>query len=202
MKLYYSPGACSLAPHIVLRETGTPFTLEKVDLEKHQLGSGADYYAINPKGGVPLLELDNGDRLTEGAVISQYVAEKAGDTRLMPAAGTPQRYRVLEWLNYITSELHKSFAPLFGAPALDDNAKAAFAQSLQKKFSWVSQQLQGKQYLTGDDFTVADAYLFVIASWAGYVKLDISQSPNVVAFLGRVAERPLVREALKAEGLA
>lgn len=202
MKLYYSPGACSLAPHILLREAGLQFSLEKVDLAKHQLASGGDFYSITPKGAVPVLELDNGERLTEGPVIGQYIAERANNTQLLPAAATLPRYRVAEWQNYITSELHKSFAPLFGSPELDANGKAAFAQSLQKKFAWVSGQLQGKQYLTGDNFTVADAYLFVVSSWAQYVKLDISGAPNVLAFLGRVAARPAVKEALRAEGLA
>ena len=201
MKLYYAPGACSLAPHIVLRETGTQFALERVDLGKHQLSSGADYYAINPKGGVPTLELDNGERLTEGAIVAQYVADRAGNTQLLPAAGTMQRYRVLEWQNYITSELHKAFSPLFGAPALDDAGKGAFAQGLQKKFGWVSEQLKGKQYLTGDHYTVADAYMFVVAGWAKHVKLDLSQASHLQAYLARIAERPAVREAMRAEGL-
>jgi glutathione S-transferase len=201
MKLYYSPGACSLSPHIVLREAGISCSLERVDLSKHQLSSGADYYAINPKGAVPVLELDNGERLTEGSVISQYIAEKAGNTQLLPAAGTMPRYRVAEWQNYITSELHKSFAPLFGHPELDALGKSAYSNHLKKKFSWVSQQLQGKQFLTGDTFTVADAYLFVVSGWASHVKLDLSESPNVQAFMGRVAQRPAVQEAMKAEGL-
>jgi glutathione S-transferase len=201
MKLYFAPGACSLAPHIVLRETGTQFSLERVDLGKHQLSSGADYYAINPKGGVPVLELDNGERLTEGAIIAQYVADRAGNTQLMPAAGTMQRYRVMEWQNFITSELHKAFSPLFGAPALDDAAKAAFAQSLQKKFGWVSDQLKGKQYLTGDAYTVADVYLFVVSGWAKHVKLDLSHATNLQPYLARIAERPAVKEAMRAEGL-
>jgi glutathione S-transferase len=201
MKLYFSPGACSLSPHIVLRETGMQFTLERVDLGKHQLSSGADYYAINPKGGVPLLELDSGERLTEGAIIAQYVAERAGNTQLLPAVGTIQRYRVLEWQNYITSELHKAFSPLFGAPVLDDAAKSAFAQGLQKKFGWVSEQLNGKQYLTGDNYTIADAYLFVVSGWAKHVKLDLAHAPNLQPYLGRIAERPAVKEAMRAEGL-
>jgi glutathione S-transferase len=201
MKLYYSPGACSLAPHIVLRETNARFSLERVDLPAHKVANGTDYYTINPKGAVPVLELEGGERLTEGPIICQYIAEKAGNTQLLPAAGTMQRYRVAEWQNYVTSELHKWFSPLFGAPALDDTAKAAFAQSLQKKFKWVSDQLEGKQYLTGATFTVADAYLFVVTGWSKHVKLDLSAAPNVLAFAGRVAERPAVKEALSAEGL-
>ena len=201
MKLYFSPGACSLAPHIVLREVGAKFSLERVDLPKHQLSSGADYYTINPKGAVPLLELDSGERLTEGPVIAQYIADQAGNTHLLPAAGTMPRYRVMEWQNYITSELHKAFGPLFGAPAVDDATKSAFAQTLQKKFGWVSEQLKGKQHLTGDTFTVADAYLFVVAGWSKHVQLDISHAPHLQSFLGRVAERPAVKEAMRAEGL-
>jgi glutathione S-transferase len=201
MKLYYSPGACSLAPHIVLRETSSRFSLERVDLATHKLANGTDYYSINPQGSVPLLELEGGERFTEGPIICQYIAEKAGNTQLLPAAGTMQRYKVAEWQNYITSELHKWFSPLFGAPALDDTAKAAFAQSLQKKFTWVSEQLAGKQYLTGDAFTVADAYLFVVTGWSKYVKLDLSAAPNVLAFAGRVAQRPAVKEALGVEGV-
>ena len=201
MKLYYSPGACSLAPHIVLRETGSRFALERVDLPTHKLADGTDYYTINPKGAVPLLQLEGGERLTEGSVICQYIAEKAGDTQLLPAAGTMPRYRVAEWQTYIASELHKSFSPLFGAPPLDDAGKAAFAQGLHKKFKWVSDQLQGRQYLTGDAFTIADVYLFVVVGWTKYVKMDLAEAPNVQAFAGRVAARPAVQEALRAEGL-
>jgi glutathione S-transferase len=201
MKLYYSPGACSLAPHIVLRETGARFSVERVDLATHKLANGTDYYTVNPSGAVPVLELDGGERLTEGPVICQYIAEKAANTQLLPAAGTMPRYRVAEWQNYITSELHKSFSPLFGSPEVDQLAKAAFAQRLQKKFAWLSEQLKGKQYLTGDTFTIADAYLFAVAGWSKYVNLDLSSAPNVQAFLARVAERPAVKEALRAEGL-
>jgi glutathione S-transferase len=151
---------------------------------------------------VPLLELDGGELLSEGPVIAQYIAEKAGNTQLLPAAGTLARYRVAEWQNFITSELHKSFSPLFGSPEVDSLAKSAFAQKLQKKIGWVSEQLQGKQYLTGDTFTVADAYMWVVVGWSKHVQLDISHTPNVGAFMARVAERPAVKEALRAEGLA
>jgi glutathione S-transferase len=185
----------------VLRETASKFSLERVDLSTHKLGNGTDYYTINPRGSVPLLELDGGERLSEGPVICQYIADKAGNTQILPATGTLQRYRVMEWQNYITAELHKSFSPLFGSPEVDALAKSAFAQKLQQKFSWVSQQLQGKQYLTGDAFTVADAYMFAVASWSKYVKLDLAQAPNVEAYLGRVAERPAVKEAMRVEGL-
>lgn len=202
MKLFFSPGACSLASHIVLREAGVDFTLEKVDTGNHTTSNGDDYYAINPKGCVPVLETADGMRLTEGPIISQFVADSAGNTGLMPKAGSVERYRVMEWQNYITSELHKSFSPLFNNPGVDDDAKGHFAAALQKKFKWVSSQLQDKQYLTGDNFTAADAYMFVVASWAKYVKLDLSEHKNLQAYLARVADRPAVQQALKAEGLA
>jgi glutathione S-transferase len=201
MKLYFSPGACSLAPHIVLREAGADFTLEKVDTAKHVTSQGDDYYTVNAKGSVPLLETTDGMRLSEGAIIAQYIADSAGNTDLMPKAGTVERYRVMEWQNYVATELHKSFAPLFNNPGVDDAAKGHFAASLQKKFKWVSSQLENKHYLTGDQFTAADAYLFVVAGWSKYVNLDLSEHKNLQAFMARVAERPAVKAALKAEGL-
>ena len=200
MKLYYSPGACSLAPHIVLREAGLPFVLEKVDVAKHTRSSGEDFYAINSKGQVPVLELADGARLTEGPVIAQFVADKAGNTSLMPAAGSMARYRVMEWQNYITSELHKSFSPLFSS-AFDANAKALHSQLLRKKYEWLDSHLALAPFLTGEAFTAADAYLFTVTGWAKYVKLDLSNLPHLQAFLARVAERPAVQAALKAEGL-
>jgi glutathione S-transferase len=200
MKLYFSPGACSLAPHIVLCEAGLPFTLEKVDVAKHVLASGGDYYAINAKGQVPLLELDGGERLSEGPVIAQYVADQAGNTTLMPAAGSLARYRVMSWQNYITSELHKSFSPLF-TPAFDATAKATHSQLLRKKYDWVNSQLAHTPFLTGDTFTAADAYLFTVTGWAKIVGLDLSGLPHLQAFLARVASRPAVQAAMKAEGL-
>jgi glutathione S-transferase len=200
MKLYYSPGACSLAAHIVLREAQLPFSVERVDTKTHKTEHGVDYYTINPKGYVPLLELDSGERLTEGPIIAQYISDKAGRLDLMPAAGTMARYRVMEWQNYTTAELHKSFSPLFN-PAFDDSAKAIIKAGLRKKYEWVSRQLQGKQYLTGDTFTAADAYLFTITNWAKAVGLDLSDYTDLQSFLKRVAERPAVREAMKAEGL-
>jgi len=201
MKLFFSPGACSLAPHIVLREAGIAFTLEKVDTGSHTTSAGDDYYAINPKGCVPVLELKDGQRLTEGPIISQYVADVAENTDLMPAAGSLDRYRVMEWQNYVTSELHKSFSPLFGNPGVDDAAKPHFAAALQRKFKWVSDQLKGKKYLTGDKFTAADAYMFAVASWAKYVNLDLSEHVHLQDYLKRVADRPAVKQAMQAEGL-
>jgi glutathione S-transferase len=200
MKLYFSPGACSLAPHIVLREAGQSFTLVKVNLGAHKTESGEDYFAINSKGSVPLLELDDGARLSEGPVITQYVADLNKATSLMPAAGTMARYRVMEWQNFITSELHKSFAPLFGGE-FDAKARQTVSAQLLKKLAWVDGQLAGRDYLTGSDFTAADAYLFTVAGWSKHVNLDISGLANLQRFLGLVAQRPAVREALKAEGL-
>jgi glutathione S-transferase len=200
MKLFFSPGACSLAPHIVLKETQQAFKLEKVDTGTHTTAGGADYYAINPKGAVPVLELENGERLTEGPVIAQYLADKAGRADLLPAAGSMDRYRVMEWQNYITSELHKTFTPLFN-PDLDNSAKKTLAGVLRKKYEWVNTQLQSKDYLLGQSFTVADAYLFAVTGWAKYVSLDLADLKHLQDFLARVAGRPAVREALKAEGL-
>ena len=200
MKLFFSPGACSLAPHIVLKETRQAFTLEKVDTGTHTTADGADYYAINPKGAVPVLELENGERLTEGPIIAQYLADKAGRADLLPAAGSMDRYRVMEWQNYITSELHKTFTPLFN-PDLDSSARKTLAGVLRKKYEWVNTQLQSRDYLLGQSFTVADAYLFAVTGWAKYVSLDLADLKHLQDFLGRVAGRPAVREALKAEGL-
>jgi glutathione S-transferase len=200
MKLYYAPAACSLAPHIVLREAGLSFTLEKVDTARHRTADGGDFYALNPKGQVPLLELSDGTRLTEGPVIAQFIADRAEATSLMPAPGTVERYRVMEWQNYITSELHKSFTPLFHND-VDANAKQALAAVLRKKLQWLDGQLAGRDYLTGDTFTAADAYLFVVLGWAAFVKLDIADLAHLQAFITRVAARPAVRDAMQAEGL-
>jgi glutathione S-transferase len=200
MKLYYSPGACSLAPHIVAREAGIQLDLIKVDLSTHKTSSGNDYYQINPKGSVPLLELDNGQRLSEGPVICQYLADQAPQSKLIPAAGTVERYRVMEWQAYISTELHKSFSPLFN-PAFDEAAKALFKKALENRFAWVSSQLEGRSFLTGDTYTVADAYLFTVANWAKYVNLDLSAHTHLQALIARVAGRPAVLDVLRTEGL-
>jgi glutathione S-transferase len=200
MKLYFAPGACSLSPHIVLRETDTQFDLEQVNNQEKKTKSGVDYWTINGKGQVPVLELDNGERLTEGPVIVQYIADKKPAAGLIPAAGTPERYRVQEWLNFITSELHKSFGPIF-RPTTPDAYKAISKENLGKRFDWVDKQLVGKQYLTGDKFTVADAYLFTVVRWSPRVEIDLAKWPNLKAYVDRVAARPKVTEALKAEGL-
>ncbi len=200
MKLYFSPGACSMAPHIVLRESGLDFSLEQVDLARHVTASGADYYAINPKGQVPFLQLDDGASLSEGPIIAQYIADKAKAVTLMPAAGSQARYRVMEWQSYITSELHKSYSPLFNAE-FDAPAKALHTRLLRKKYEWVDAQLGQHQYLTGDDFTAADAYLFVTTNWAKHVALDLTDLANLQGYIARVAARPAVQATLKAEGL-
>jgi glutathione S-transferase len=199
-KLYYSPGACSLSPHIVLRETGLPFLLVMASTKTKKLADGTDYYTINPKGQVPLLELDDGQRLSEGPVIVQYIADQAPASGLVPPAGTMARYRVLEWLNYISTELHKGFTPLF-APGTHEDTKTASRAKLGEKLAWVDSQLAGKTWLTGDTFTAADAYLFTVAGWGKYVGVDIAPLANLSAYMGRVAARPAVQEALKAEGL-
>ena len=171
MKLYYSPGACSLSPHIVLREAGLAFEPVLASTKTHKLQDGTDYYGINPKGYVPLLELDNGERLTEGPAIVQYIADQVPAKKLAPTAGTMARYRLQEWLNFITSELHKSFSPLFN-PAMPEEGKALYRTRLGDRFKWVDGQLAGKNYLMGEDFSVADAYLFVVAGWGKHVGVD------------------------------
>ena len=200
MKLYYSPGACSLSPHIVLREAGLAFEPVLASTKTHQLQDGTDYYSINPKGYVPLLELDNGERLSEGPAIVQYIADKVPGKNLAPANGTMERYRLQEWLNFITSELHKGIGGLFN-PAMPEEAKALMRAKGTDRLKWVDEQLAGKQYLMGDHFSVADAYLFTIANWTKFVGIDISTLSNLGAYMARVAARPAVQEALKAEGL-
>jgi glutathione S-transferase len=200
MKLYYSPGACSLSPHIVLREAGLAFEPMLAPTKTHQLADGTDYYTINPLGYVPVLELDDGARLREGPAIIQYIADQAPTKNLAPANGTLQRYRLQEWLTFIGTEIHKTYSPLFNA-ALADDAKQVFRDKLASRYKWVNGELQGKQYLMGDHFTVADAYFFVVTRWAQPLKIDLSAMPNVQAHHERVAARPAVQEALKAEGL-
>ena len=200
MKLYYSPGACSLSPHIALCEAGMKFDLVKTALKTHTLADGSDYYQVNAKGQVPLLELDDGARLSEGPAILQYIADHAPASGLAPAAGTMERYRVQEWLNFITSELHKGFSPLFN-PAMPQEAKEIFAAKLKERFAYVDARLEGSDYLTGKAFSVADAYLFTITNWAATVGVDITGFKNVEAFRARMLARPAVQAAMKAEGL-
>jgi glutathione S-transferase len=201
MKLYYSPGACSLSPHIVIRELGLPVELEKIDLGAKKTAKGVDFLTINPKGQVPTLELDDGQVLTEGPAIVQYLADRKPEAGLLPAAGSMDRYRVQEWLNHITSELHKSYTPLFN-PNAPEEYKTIARANLAKRYRRIDELLKGKAYLMGDRFTVADAYLFTVTNWAGHVAVDLSEFPNLLAFQKRVAERPGVKEAVKAEGLA
>jgi len=200
MKLYYSPGTCSLSPHIVLREAGLAFEPVLASTKTHQLADGTDYYTINAKGYVPLLELDTGERLTEGPAIVQYIADQVPTKNLVPANGTMLRYRVQEWLNFITSELHKGFGVLFN-PAMPEEAKAVMRTKLQGRMAWVEGQLAGKAYLTGEHFCIADAYLFTVSRWAPRMGVDLAGLPNLTAYLARVAARPAVQDALKAEGL-
>ena len=200
MKLFYSPGACSLSPHIALREAGLAFELVQTSTKTKLLPDGSDYRAINPKGQVPALLLDDGELLTEGPVIVQYVADQAPQSGLLPAAGTMARYRVLEWLNYISTELHKSFGPLFN-PAFPEEGKTFNKAALTQRLAWVDEQLAGRTYLTGDTFTVADGYLFVVVNWTKFVGLDITGLAHLGAFMGSVAARPAVQAALQAEGL-
>lgn len=200
MKLFYATGACSLAPHILLRDTKLPFTLVRVDTKTHKLETGEDYYQINPKGAVPVLELDDGERLTEGPIVAQYICDKARRTDLMPAAGTWPRYRVMEWQNYVTSELHKSFSPLFN-PATEESAKAASRAALRKRYTWVAERLADRAYLTGDTFTAADAYLFTVTRWAALVGIELGDLQALQSFMQRVERREAVQEALIAEGL-
>lgn len=200
MKLYYSPGACSLSPHIVLHEGGFDFRLERVDLQHAVTETGADYKAINPNGYVPALQLDDGQVLTEGPAIVQYLADQVPEKRLAPPAGTMERYRLMEWLNFISTELHKGFGALFN-PKLPDETKAVIKSQLVSRIEHANRLLTGKPYAMGDTFTVADAYLFTVLGWSKYVDLDLAPWPTLTAYLGRVAARPAVQAALAAEGL-
>ncbi len=200
MKLYFSPGACSLAPHIALSEIGLDHNAVKVDLAKHTLVDGTDYYTINPKGYVPLLELDDGQRVSEVAVILQYIADRKPGT-LAPAFGSMERYRVMEWLNFVATEIHKQFAPLW-YPDTPEATREKQKATLAKRFDIVSKTLAAQPYLTGERFTIADAYLFTIVNWAGMLKVDLAPWPSLQQFQARVAARPAVHAALVAEGLA
>jgi len=200
MKLYFAPGACSLSPHIVLLEAGLDHTTEKVDFRSKLTAAGVDFKTINPKGAVPALQLNDGSVLTEGAVIVQYLADLVPAKQLAPAAGTMERYRLMETLNFIASELHKGYSPLFN-PASSDAAKDAAMTALQPKISFLAKQLGDKDYLAGKQFSVADAYLFTVLSWSSHVNLSLANWPNLEAYLSRVAARPAVHAALLAEGL-
>lgn len=200
MKLYYSPGACSLSPHIALKEAGVPFDLVKVDLKAKTLEDGSDYKKVNPKGQVPALGMDNGEILTEGPVIVQMIADKVPGKNLVPPNGTTERYREQEWLNFVSTELHKNFSPLFN-PAIPDDVKIFFRDRIMGKFTYINDALAGKDYLMGKQFTVADGYLYTMLRWADGMKMDLASLANVVAYKNRVGARPKVQEALAAEGL-
>ena len=200
MKLYYAPGACSLASHIALQESGLPFEIDKLNFSTKTTAGGEDFMQINPKGYVPTITLDDGSILTEGPAILQYIADRNPGSGLAPEAGTMERYRLQEWLTFIGTELHKSFSPLFNKAASDE-VKNNARNMLTKRLSYVETQLANKPYLLGDRFTVADAYLFVVVSWSGHVGLDLSQFPRINEYTARIAARPSVQAAMKAEGL-
>jgi glutathione S-transferase len=200
MKLYYSPGACSLSPHIALLEAGLPYDLVKVDLKAKKLENGDDFLKINPKGQVPVLTLDSGEVVTEGPVIVQMIADKVSGKNLAPARDSDERYKLQEWLTYINSEVHKSFGPMF-SPVLADDAKAFFKDRVMGKFKYIDGALSGNDYLMGKQFTVADGYLFTMLSWAERMKFDLAALPNLLAYKARVGARPMVQAALTKEGL-
>ena len=200
MKLYYSPGACSLSPHIVSREAGIPLELQKVSTKDKTMEGGGDYWQVNGKGYVPALKMDDGQLLTEGPAIVQYLADRKPESGLAPKNGTPERYRLQEWLNFITAEIHKGFSPLF-RPTTPEEYKTISKENLSKRFDWLDQQLKGKDYLMGKTFTVADAYLFVVLGWTKPTGIDLARWPNLAAYHARVAARPKVKEAMVAEGL-
>jgi len=199
MKLYYAPAACSLAPHIALSEAGLPHELVRIDLRTHTLPDGSDYAAVNPKGYVPVLELDDGTRLTEAAVILQYIADRNPGT-LAPAFGSIERYRLMEWLNFIATELHKGFGPLW-KPNTPAEYKTIVVDALGKRFDFIAPILAAQPYLTGERFTIADAYLFTILNWAKILKVDLARWPSLGLYLDRVAARPRVQQALRDEHL-
>jgi glutathione S-transferase len=200
MKLYYSPGACSLSPHIVAKEAGIDLSYERVALGTKKTETDADYRTINPKGYVPALRLDDGQVLTEGPVIVQFLADQNPSSKLAPAAGSMERYRLQEWLTFINSELHKAYSPLFH-PKTPPEQRASVIETLGKRFDVVEAALSGHPYLLGETFSVADAYLFTILNWSRIVSVDLSKWPNIVAFVQRVSDRPAVRAAMEEEGL-
>ena len=200
MKLYYSPGACSMAPHIVLREAGYKFDLEKVDIPNKKTAGGGDFWEVNPKGYVPALKLDDGQVLTEVGVVCQYLADQKPESGLAPKLGTMERYRLMETLNFAASEIHKQIGALFN-PKMTPDMKEVQLGVIERRFNALEKSLEGKQFSMGDKFSVADAYLFTVLNWSGMHKIDLAKWPNIKAFMGRVAARPAVQETLKAEGL-
>lgn len=200
MKLYFTPGACSLSPHIALRESGLPFEIEQVDLTNKRTKSGADFLAINPKGYVPALQLDDGQLLTEAATIVQYIADKKPEAKLAPPAGTGERYRLQEWLNFIATELHKGLSQLF-KPNMPEAWQKVVKDGVATRLDFLTKRLDGKPYVMGENFTVADGYLFTILNWTNFLKYDLGKWPALTAYQERIGSRPAVRAALKAEGL-
>jgi glutathione S-transferase len=200
MRLFYSPGACSLSPHIVLNELGLPFQAEKMDGKTHRTAGGVDFYSINPKGQVPALQLDDGQVLTEGAVIVQYLADRKPEAKLAPPAGTMERYRLQEWLNFIATELHKTMSPLFN-PALTEEMKKMFKDRVSSRLDFVAKRLEKQPYLMGDAFSVPDAYLFTVLRWTQRFEMDLGRWPAINAFAERMQGRPAVKAAMQTEGL-
>jgi glutathione S-transferase len=200
MKLYYSPGACSLSPHIALEEAGMTYEAIAAPTKTHKLPDGTDYYTINPLGYVPLLVLDDGRQLREGPAIVQYIADQVPGKNLAPANGTFERAKMQEWLNFVGTELHGAFGPLFN-PAMPPEGKALAVAKVNKRLAFVESELAGKQYAMGDAYTVADGYLFTVTGWAPHVGIDMTPYPNIVAYRARVGARPSVVAAMKAEGL-
>jgi glutathione S-transferase len=200
LKLYYAPGACSLAPHIALREAGLAFEVEKVDLKTKKTEKGSDFTQVHSKGYVPVLELENGQRLTEVAAVLQYIADQKPESGLAPKAGTLERYRLQEWLGFISTEVHKPFGALFN-PAITPDWRKGVLEKLEQRLEWLAKEIQGKAQLVGDRFTVADAYLFTALNWGPWVKVDVGRWASLKDFHARIAARPKVQEALKAEGL-
>ncbi|WP_436662172.1 glutathione transferase GstA [Acinetobacter sp. P1(2025)] len=198
MKLFYSPNACSLAPHIVLRELGFPFDLIKVDLQQHLTELGEDFYRLNKKGQVPVLQLEDGSFLTEGAVISQFFVDQFERKDLLPEINTVERYQTLSWMNFIASEIHKAYSPFFHE-SYGEESKTIFSTILNKHYAWVDQQLDGQNYLSGSNFTIADIYLFVVTRWADFIGLDLGHFIHLTAFMQRIAHRQTVQDAIVAE---
>ncbi|MBC9227939.1 glutathione transferase GstA [bacterium SPL81] len=198
MKLFYSPNACSLAPHIVLRELGLPFDLIKVDLQQHLTELGKDFYLLNKKGQVPVLQLEDGSFLTEGAVISQFLVDQFERRDLLPEINTVERYQTLSWMNFIASEIHKAYSPFFHE-SYGEESKTIFSMILNKHYAWIDQQLDGQNYLMGSNFTIADIYLFVVTRWADFIGLDLGHFIHLTAFMQRIAHRQTVQDAIAAE---
>ncbi len=199
MKLYYAPGACSLSPHIVACEAGIDLQLEKVDTKSHTFNGGSDFYKVNPKGYVPALEIKAGDVLTEGPAIVQYLGDQKPQSGIVPPAGSTERYRLQEMLGFINSEIHKTYSPLFGKPS--EEVANERREYLKKRYAYLEGILATQQYLVGNKFSAADAYLFTVTNWSKYVNLDLSGFPNLQEFQKRVAARPAVQQAMKEEGL-